>query len=121
MKRLLGVLFTIALLLTAHLVAVERLGDRELLTPPPDAVAEAFTREVTTKRWDQAQEYLTERVPQSTLEDLQAQLGEAANVTCETTSRDDEHASVNVKVRDKTLVMTLGWREGEWKVALNDR
>lgn len=117
MMKLLGVVVTIALVLAAHAVGVESLHDRELFTPPPDAVAEAFTREVIAKRWDQAREYLAEPVAQPALEELQSQLEEGENVDCELTSRDDEKASVEVRVGKKTLAMEVEWREGEWEVA----
>ncbi len=116
MKRLFAVLVTIALLLAVEAVAVASFHDRELFTPPPDAVAEAFTREVMTKRWDQAREYLDEPVPQPALEELQSQLEEGENVESEIKSRDDERASVEVRVGEKTLAMEVVWEEGGWKV-----
>jgi len=115
--KLLGVLLTIALLLGGSAFAIQQLGDRELFTPPPDAVAESFVHEVMTRRWDQAQEYLAEPVPQSELEALQSRLGEVQNIESEITSRDDQRASVEVKVKEQTLTIALEWREGEWRVS----
>lgn len=120
MKRFLGVLAALAALLGASALAVSALDDRELVVPPPDAVAEAFVREVITGRYARAQEYLTEPRPEEELRALRQQLGEPTEVDAETVARNDEQALVTVRVSDaqrsEAVAFALTFEE-EWKIA----
>lgn len=117
MKPLLGVLLAFALLLACSAVAVNLFADRALFVSPPDAVAEGFIREVMTKRWDRAREYLAnpDSMTRAQLEELQSRLGEGENADAHTISRDAARAVVEVTVGTQTLRVALIWAEG-WRV-----
>lgn len=118
MKKILGLSAALALLLAAGLFAVELLDDRELFVPPPDAVAEGFTREVMTKRYDRARAYLLEpeSVSNDQLEALQQRLGEPQNVETETVGRNSDEATVEVKLKETSFTVPLAF-DDEWKIA----
>lgn len=105
--------------------AVHAFGDRELFVSPPDAVAEGFYREVVTKRWSRAQEYLLEPGPDEQLQQLEksidARLGRVTNVGARIGSRDDEWANVYVTLESARGAIEVGtvvrWNGNEWKVA----
>jgi hypothetical protein len=98
-------------------LAVETLNDRETLVSPPDAVAEGFTREVLTKRWDRAQEYLVAPVEDERLKELHDSLPDSSEVDAVLISRDDEHALVTVRVSSSVVSYSLEF-DKEWKIAL---
>jgi len=116
-KRLLWVAIAMAVLFGVCALAVETFDDRETLVSPPDAVAEGFTREVLTKRWDRASEYLAEPVSTERLRELHAALGESDEVEAEIVSRTDEQALVNVRLQDTSVSYSLEF-EQEWKIVL---
>lgn len=116
MMRILAVLLPVAILLLACGTAVELLADRELFTPGPDVMAEGFTREVMTKRYPRAQEYLATPMSDAQLAELQSQLEEGANVEAATLAQDKGRAEVEVRVKERTLRVAMVWDEG-WKVA----
>lgn len=120
MTRLLAVVVALAALLGASALAVHTLGDRELVVPPPDAVAEAFVREVVTGRYARAQEYLIEPRPEDELRALRQQLGEPTEVEAETIARDQQQALAIVRVSDakrsEAVAFSLTFQE-EWKIA----
>jgi hypothetical protein len=114
MKELLGVLVAFALLLGGGALAVDVLGDRETMVPPPDAVAEAFTREAMCKRWDRAAEYLREPETwtREELEEMQRELVEA-----ETVARNETRAVVTVRVPSRAAVRNFALTfDGDWKI-----
>jgi hypothetical protein len=117
MKAFLRVALTLALLLGCSALAVELLDDRALFVPPPDAVAEGFTREVMTKRWSRAREYLADRdsLSDAQLEALQSRLGSGGNPDAQIMTRDDSHAIVTVTLEEQTMRVGLVWEE-EWRV-----
>lgn len=119
MKRVAGILGAFAILAGAAALAVEKLDDRETVVSGPDAVAEAFTREVLTKRFDRAKEYLAEpeSVPREELVKLQQRLGESQNVETETIEQQLTRATVAVTLKEESFTLPLLWREGAWKVA----
>ena len=119
MKRVMALALPVLLLFGGSLAAVELLHDRELFVSPPDAAAEGFIREVMTKRYSRAKEYLAdpESVSQAELEELQSRLGEGENPEAKIVARDDEHAGVDVKVKETVFSVPLEWDRG-WKVAL---
>ncbi|HEX2122587.1 MAG TPA: hypothetical protein VHL59_13185 [Thermoanaerobaculia bacterium] len=118
MSRIIGLALALALLVGAGLFAVELLDDRELLVPPPDAVAEGFTREVLTKRYDCARDYLLapDSVSKEELEALQQRLGEPQNVETKTTAQNDDEATVEVTLKETSFTVPLAF-DDEWKIA----
>ncbi len=126
MKEIVGVILATALLLGMSALAIER-GDRETFVSPPDAVAEGFTREVVTKRWDRARTYLAGPDSMSNAEiaalqkSWEQRAGDPSEVQAETSSLTDEKALVNVTLKSAkgsaVLVFALTF-DGEWKIAL---
>jgi hypothetical protein len=117
MKRLVWVLGALAVLCGVCALAVKAANDRETLVPPPDAVAEGFTREVLTKRWDRANVYLVKPVSDERLQQLQESLPDSSEVDAEIVARNDEHALVNVRVSSAAVAYSLVFEE-EWKIVL---
>ena len=126
MKELAAVLSAFALLAGATALAVERFDDRELLVPPPDAVAEGFVREVITGRYSRAKADLAE--PESMTADelrtlheqIEAAIGEPSEVEAEVVSRDDDRALVTVRLssKERSDAQTYGLVfDDEWKIA----
>lgn len=122
MSRLLGVLAALGLLLGGSALAVHALDDRELVIPPPDAVAEGFVREVITGRYARAREYLAEPESRSDeqLRALRESLGEdPTEVEAELVGRNDEQALANVRVSggqgSQAVAFTLTF-DSEWKI-----
>lgn len=117
MKHVAGIAIALALLTGASLLAVETFDDRALFVPPPDAVAEAFTREVLTRRYDRANSYLATPVQREELEQLRQRLGESENVESEIVEQDRARASARITLKSARFVLSLVWEKGEWKVA----
>jgi hypothetical protein len=122
MSRLLGVLAALGLLLGGSALAVHTLDDRELVIPPPDAVAEGFVREVVTGRYARARTYLAEPESRSDeqLQALRETLGEdPTEIEAELVGRNDEQALANVRVSggqgSQAVAFTLKFEE-EWKI-----
>ncbi|HYC89938.1 MAG TPA: hypothetical protein VEO54_12055 [Thermoanaerobaculia bacterium] len=120
MARLLAIVTALAVLLGAAALAVHALEDRELMVPPPDAVAEAFVREVVTGRYARAREYLAEPLPDQELRTLRQSLGEdPTEVEAEVVARNDRQALANVRVSggqgSAAVAFALEFEE-EWKI-----
>lgn len=125
MKELLGVTLAMGLLIGVSALAVEQFGDRELFVPPPDVVAEGFVREIVTKRWERAREYLAEpeSISDAQLEALQksweASVGEPTTFEAETITRDDAEALANVRMQSargsEAVAFALRF-DDEWKI-----
>ena len=105
-------------------VAVGRLNDRELVIPPPDAVAEGFFREIVTERLDQAKPYVEQQPAESELQALhdriELELGRVDDVKAELLTRTDTEALVTVQLESasgSTAIPTaLLFSDGEWKL-----
>ncbi|MFP5248117.1 MAG: hypothetical protein ACLGH0_15595, partial [Thermoanaerobaculia bacterium] len=113
-----------ALLVGATALAVKAFDDRALFVPPPDAVAEGFTRELATKRYDRAQPYLVKEAPEAELRELAKRIGDPNEVEAEIVARDDQRALVNVRVKSAKHSDALAYElvfEDEWKVVWADR
>jgi cell shape-determining protein MreC len=117
MKHVAAIVAAFAVLFGAAAFAVQTLEDRQTFVPGPDAIAEAFTREVLTKRYDRANSYLANEVPREELEQLQARLGEVQNVETETIEQHLTRAVAEVKLKSKSFELPLVWQRGEWRVA----
>jgi hypothetical protein len=119
MKEIAGMTIVAALLFGVCALSVNAMNDRELFVPPPDAVAEQFTRAVMNKRWEPAREYLAdpESMPDEELEALQRELGERQNVEAEVVTRDETRAVVTVRVPENNAVRNFSLTFGEeWKI-----
>ena len=119
MRELISGLGMFALFAAASFVAIEQLDDRETVVPPPDAVAEQFTRLVMAKRWDPARDFLEnpESLSDDELEAMQKQLGEGENVDAEVVSRDDQEAIVTVRVPSRHYVKNFALTfDREWVI-----
>ena len=126
MKELVMIGVAAAVLLSAGWVATNQFDDRQLFTPPPDAVAEGFMREVVTRRLDRALNYLpdsnAETEPLRLLADsIEERLGHVDDVQAETITSTDDEALVRVTLRSAkgsaTLVVKTVWEKGGWKAA----
>ena len=119
MRHLAGIVAAFALLAGVTTLAVHAFDDRELFVPPPDAVAESYTREVMSKRWEPAKEFLADResVSEEEMRAWQRELSEGQNVEAETVTRDDTRALVVVRVPSRGVVknFSLTWHGG-WKI-----
>jgi len=113
----------VAVLVGGSALAVELLGDRELVVPPPEAVAEGFVREVITGRYSRANDYLSTPRPEDDLRALEqlieARTGDPSEVEAETVSRNETQALVNVRVSggkgSEAMALALTFEE-EWKI-----
>jgi hypothetical protein len=113
----------LAVLVGASAVAIELFEDRELLVPPPDAVAEAFVREVITGRYARAREYLAAPLSDEELRALERMLeertGEASEVEAEVVAQTAERALATVRVSggrgSEAVAFALIFRK-EWKI-----
>ena len=126
MKRLIGVIVALALLIAISALAIHQFEDRELFTPPPEAIAEDFMRAIVNGRYDQARPYLLNPESASTesLRDLhksiEARIGDVHDVKGEPVTHTKDEALVNMALKsDKgSEAMTLGlvFETSEWKV-----
>lgn len=119
MRELLSGLVMFALLAGVSYVAVETLDDRETVVPPPDAVAEQFTRAVMAKRWEPAREYLENpgSLSDEELEAMQREFGEGENVEAETVSRDEEEALVTVRIPSRGVLKNFALKfDQQWQI-----
>lgn len=125
MKEIVSVTIAVAVMFGVCALAVDRFDDRETFIPPPDAVAEGFAREVVTKRWDRAREYLADPQSMSNAEiaalqkSWEQRVGDPSVIEAETISHDDAHASVNVRMKSakgsEAVAFALTF-DGEWKI-----
>ena len=126
MKEAAGVFVVAAVLIGVSALAVGPMGDREVFTPPPDAVGEGFLRSVVSSRYDQAREYLVEpdAVSNDVLSEMEhrieSRIGDVHDVKGEVVSRTDEGALVNVQLKSAggsdAMGVSLRWEGSEWKV-----
>lgn len=123
--KLFGVMLTLALLVGATGLAVQR-GDRALMVSPPDAVLEGFVREVVMKRYPRAEEYLQQRVPEDQLralaDEIEAKVGDPIVFDAKTITRDEHDARATIRLaagkRSESLSYALVF-EDEWKIVLH--
>ena len=129
MKRFFMVIGLVAIALGLLAVDVFGLGDRTVLTPPPEAVTEGFLREMTMKRYEPATAYLSSNLsrelPEARLEeigrDLEARAGRISDVRAETLSMSGNYAeAVGLLKSDRAgelrFTIRLKWEEGQWAV-----
>jgi hypothetical protein len=116
-----------ALLLVA--AAVFGAGDRAMLVPPPDAVAESFVRELVTGRYDLATKYLESAVRRRLgadglrrrYEPMRRSLGKIDQVEADMEFIDGERAGARARVEGDAgtaaMAMRFGREYGLWVVS----
>jgi hypothetical protein len=123
MTHMLRLLAGFALTLALCAAAVAR-GDRETVTPPPDASAEGFFREVVTERFDRARPYVV-REPSdaqltSLLNRIETTAGKVDDVQADLITLTQDKALVTVRLESATgseaIPVSLSFTEGEWKL-----
>lgn len=115
--KIVSVVIAFAVLAGATALAVEGFGDRALFVPPPDAVAEGFTREVMSGRYDRARTYLAESEA-VTNDELRAMRREGVtDVEAEIVSRTDTNAVVRVRLEGEEALRYELEFDREWKIA----
>jgi hypothetical protein len=104
-------------------------GDRQTMTPPPDAVLESFVRQLAEGRHDMAVKYLSVSLLTTTdaetlktwFEPRRGQLGDLSGVDAEIDRMDRVRASARaiVDAEHASLVLKapLVWEAGGWRVA----
>ncbi len=125
MVRVVAIAGVTALVIAAAALAVERFDDRETFTPPPDAVAEQFVRELMTKRWDRARTFLENEKSDEELREMQESLeervGDPTEIEAEEVSREEDRALVSVRLSSakgsEAVAYGLTFEEG-WKIAM---
>lgn len=126
MRAIVSVLAAIAVVMAIELLATSQLDDRELLTPPPDAVAEGFYREIVAHRFDRAATYLSDSENTSVEElrqlgaSIEGRLGRVHDVKAATIARTDTEALVTTLLKSDSasdaISSRLQFSSGEWKL-----
>lgn len=106
-----------------------QLGDRSIMTSPPDAVTEGFVRELASERYERAIPYLTDErqnnINADTLKDFHTRhLKDEGvwDVSSETTSRNSLRARTRTTIRyaegdSVTFQIPLAFSSGKWSVS----
>ena len=130
MSAILGALavFAVAMLLVAG--AVFRLGDASLLVPPPESVAEGFTRALVGGRYDRALPYLGEELAAEVgtedlrrlAYDLKGRTGTVLNVQGEPGWMTNERAAAAAVLQTESagyvrLTFPMSRSEGVWSIS----
>jgi hypothetical protein len=126
-KTIVQLLVTMTLALVIIAVCVFAAGDRQTLVPPPDAVAEAFLRQATARRYDRVHALLSWRrqelsaaVLRRYLDPLWRFTGAVNQVDAELVSIDGDHArAVATAYGDLTearVLFDMVREDGLWKV-----
>jgi hypothetical protein len=127
-KAVAAVLGVAAVSLALVAWAVFVLGDRTVLVPPPEAVAEGFMRQLQTRRFEQARSYLARPAVRSA-EDLRARLealeravGRIQDVRGRrgTVGSLDASAVADLTTADRAraeVAFSLRREHGEWRIA----
>jgi hypothetical protein len=104
-------------------------GDRQLLTPPPEAAVEGFVREVVSGRYANATPYLSDRLSERVSEaelraarkSLEARFGKIEDVRGDEGRMQADRASALAALKTyrsgwRSLRFGLVYREGVWKI-----
>lgn len=128
MKAVAAVLGVAAVSLALVAWAVFVLGDRTVLVPPPEAVAEGFMRQLQTRRFEQARSYLARPAVRSAeglrarLEALERAVGRIQDVRGRrgTVGSLDASAVADLTTADRAraeVAFSLRREHGEWRIA----
>jgi hypothetical protein len=128
LTRVLAALGVVVAAVVLSGVAVQAVGDRRTLVPPPDAVVEDFLRQVTTRRCPQALPLLSEELRSAVgpklLEDyrrrLEGELGRVGTVTGELVEICGDRAKAFAILAGargaKRVRFNLVWENGKWMI-----
>jgi hypothetical protein len=127
MKAIVQLLVTMALTMIVIAVCVFAAGDRQTLVPPPDAIAEAFMRQLTTGRYDRVGSYLSRArrewsaaARRRQFEPLWRFTGTVNDVDAELVSIQGDRAravaTAHGDVADARVLFELVREQGLWKV-----
>jgi hypothetical protein len=129
MRNILWMVGAVALALAVVAVVVIAGDDTTVFVSPPEAVAEEFTRQLATGRYDMALEHLEHNEPgmlpvvRTSAENLRAQAGAVNNVEGESPSAisgDRASAAVTIttdKAGEVEWTFELVRRDYEWKIS----
>lgn len=129
MKRILGIAAVSVILLILLAIVVLAGGDSATFVPPPEAVSEAFTRQLAAHRFAEAIPYLTERLAgrirvdglRREWEAFERASGRAQDVRGEPGMRSDRSATASALVETRRarhrFSFDLSRQKGLWKIA----
>ena len=132
MREVVAILGTMALGLAIAAVSVLSMGDRETFVPPPEVVAESFTRAIAAKRFDLATRYLAPGLQRTeTAASLAARFersvrsaGAVNGVDSERRWTDGDRASAGATIDadggQLALEFALERNQGLWKISVVD-
>jgi hypothetical protein len=127
MKAIVQLLATMMLAMMVIAVWVFAAGDRQTLVPPPDAVGEGFLRQLTARRYDRVDSYLSHARQEWSSAALRRQFdslwrytGTVNQVDAELVSIDGDHAravaTAHGDLADARMLVELIRERGVWKV-----
>lgn len=129
MRDLAPLLGAIAAALLVIAAAIFGAGDRHLFSPPPEAVAEEFVRQLVTRRYDLATKYLSPDLRRSVgsdglrtrYEPMRRSLGKIDDVDATVEFIEGARAGARAGIRGDdgtaSLPMRLGQEYGLWVVS----
>jgi hypothetical protein len=127
MKTIVQLLVTMTLAMMVIAVWVFAAGDRQTLVPPPDAIGEGFLRQLTARRYDRVDSYLSHARQGWSAAALRRQFdplwrytGNVGHVDAEIVSIEGDHARVIAVARgdvaEARVLCELTREYGLWKV-----
>ena len=127
MKAIVQLLATMMLAMMVIAVWVFAAGDRQMLVPPPDAVGEGFLRQLTARRYDRVDSYLSHARQEWSAAALRRQFdslwrytGPVNQVDAELVSIDGDRAravaTAHGDLADARVLVELIRERGVWKV-----
>jgi hypothetical protein len=127
MKAIAQLLVTMTVAMMIVAVWVVAAGDRQTLVPPPDAVGEGFLRQLTARRYDRVDSYLSHARQKWSAEARRRQFdslwrytGGVNQVDAELVSIEGDHAravaTAHGDVADVRVLVELIREHGLWKV-----
>lgn len=122
-------LITCALVVSLLLIAASifRVGDRHVMTPPPEATVESFLREISRERFDRAMHYVSTKnsTSEASIQQWASQLtalsGEIKDVKAKPRTHTEKMASAVAEIKGEGLTrqvpFALTFEKGLWAVS----